>query len=157
MLFWALLVFSLRFSLPTGHWGREGNWTVWLVPVAVSPGPSAPSPIGVALSAASQPPDLRRHRLRYRSGLTLSGRPVRFAPGLHGGCRSRLVGIPSPPILLIVRGLRETRSGSARTEPPNPVSCQCLRRPVPKPSLAVLFCSPVPWRIAAVPPALGFP
>lgn len=156
MLFWALLVFSLRFALPNGRWGRNGNWTVWLVAVAVSPGPSARSPIGGTGSPLPVSPPIPE----ASAAVPLrpdGGGPGSFAGGMRGGCRSRLVGIPSPPILRIDRGLTETRPGSGRSPPPHPVSGRCVRRPVPKSSLAVLFRSPVPWRIAAVPPALGFP
>lgn len=57
----ALSVFPVRFALPNGSWGRAGNWTVWLVPVAVSPRALRSQPDrGGRLSAASQPRDLRK-------------------------------------------------------------------------------------------------
>ena len=43
----AFAVFPGRFSLPNGRRGRAGDWTVWLVPVDVSPqGPPLPARSG---------------------------------------------------------------------------------------------------------------
>jgi len=132
--------------------GRNGNWTVWLVAVAVSPGPSDPSPIGVAgtpLPVSPPSPEASAAVPLRPDG----GGPGRFARGHARGMPVAACG----DSLSSYTSYRPWIDGHQTGVGALPTAKPRLWPVRSTPRSEAQSCSPVPWRIAAVPPALGFP